>query len=371
MNRMNLSSYLKLQQPFLSKAVVEPAAYSNLLSIAEFLPPVADTILEFRLNRAVPDIDLSLCLKPSTPSYNAFIREKGSPFLCDPVWRRLINLMVSCTQPATLLQRSVDLFWLEFDAAGGAQEIPLPGYYIDVSGVDLKQRWASPLERADHFLRLAQEIHHLTLDLAMPDEQAEFLRHCLVRLPMETVVAYLGNMIPRGSSGIRFAVRGLQPATLRKYLQEVEWKGDVSALLGGLEGISSVAERVVFNFEVHAEMAARVDIESLMTPPNAVLGWPTLLDRFADRGYCSREKRDALLAWPGYLVYSGQSEWPDGLRQGMWFSGAMQPFFHRSINHLKLIYRPEQPFEAKVYLACQQLWMDVSTRNRKRVSIAQ
>lgn len=361
----NLASYFNLQQPYLPEDIADPGAFANLLKLSEALPPMASTVLEMRLNRPITDIDLSLCLDLDTPAYNFFLNGRHPSHHQHPLWLRLRALMAACASPGSLLRQSISKFWLEFDVSGPCDTLPIPGYYIDISNVDTKQLWQTAQKRPDYILQLAQQVHALTLDAEMPEAQSAYLKHCLTCLPENTVVAYLGNMIARGSCGTRFAVRGLQPAQAAKFLEQVNWRGDVDALLAGIDSIPEVAERVVFNFEADSELSDRIDIEFLVTPPNAATGWPLLLNRFVEKGYCSEEKFMALMQWPGYLTRSGQANWPMVMQQGSLFtSQRLQPYFHRAINHLKLIYRPAQPFEAKVYLSCQQMWLDVTPASR-------
>src|SRR5207253_6517620 len=79
--------------------------------------------------------------------------------------------------------------------------------------------------------------------------------------------------------------------------------------------------------------------------------WELFLDHLAAGGMCTPAKRDAILAWHGYLTpTSSPAPWPD-----RWLAAALlrslQEFgaFDRRISHVKITYRAGCPPPAQAY----------------------
>ena len=367
----NLAEFITLIEPHLPSLLAKPMVMDHVKAISKILPCTEGIVLECRLNRPDPSLDLSVCLVPASASYNYFTASPDKPYSLPPLvyhhplWSQLRALFNACAGENTFLKEAVSNLWLEFDINGTQTAVPIPGFFIDIHDVDLVQRSQSMPERAATKLKLAEESFRIALGREMPTMYRQNLQRCLELLPPNTVVAYFGNMLSRQSDVIRFAVRGLSPSQLRVYLQAVDWQGDAKQLLQYVDGVANIADQIVFNFEVGHTFSSRVDIECLIKPYRSAY-WSELLTFFVETDYCTEEKRQALLAWPGYSHKNNcQSVWPASFNTAdSFFAGAYQPVFQRTINHLKLIYRPQQPIETKAYLCLQQQWLDLTNKRK-------
>jgi ubiquinone/menaquinone biosynthesis C-methylase UbiE len=81
-----------------------------------------------------------------------------------------------------------------------------------------------------------------------------------------------------------------------------------------------------------------------------------------ERSLCTPAKRNSLLAWPGFSQKADNPElWPKNLSGGDLFLGAKAiSVFWRTINLIKIVYQPENPLEAKAYLAFGHRWFDTN-----------
>jgi hypothetical protein len=75
--------------------------------------------------------------------------------------------------------------------------------------------------------------------------------------------------------------------------------------------------------------------------------------------------REALLAYPGYVDEATRDvPWPAAVRRASQLLGGRSlSSFARSLRHVKLVYRPGEPLEAKAYLAGKHLWHTPASRS--------
>jgi hypothetical protein len=73
---------------------------------------------------------------------------------------------------------------------------------------------------------------------------------------------------------------------------------------------------------------------------------------------CTADKRDALLAYPGYVGENAEGiPWPRALRRASnLLGGRSLSIFIRSLHHVKVVYQPGEGLEAKAYLAVNHHW---------------
>ena len=80
---------------------------------------------------------------------------------------------------------------------------------------------------------------------------------------------------------------------------------------------------------------------------------------------CTADKREALLAYPGYVDEATRDmPWPAALRQASQLLGGRSlSTFVRSLHHVKIVYRPGEQLEAKAYLAGNHYWRTPASRS--------
>jgi hypothetical protein len=93
--------------------------------------------------------------------------------------------------------------------------------------------------------------------------------------------------------------------------------------------------------------------------------WNTFLDSLVRSGLCTADKREALLAYPGYADEDADGvPWPTALRRASQLLGRRSlSTLVRSPHHIKIVYRPGEPLEAKAYLAGNHHWHTPASRS--------
>jgi hypothetical protein len=220
--------------------------------------------------------------------------------------------------------------WLEFDLDGPVAGLPVPsiiaklgrgtdpGWILDVLWPALQGNPLRPSQREQ--VRAYQEA-----------------------IPPEGFLLYAFSLLSRPGGAVRMELFGLDPDGIAGYLDRiapstVERAREAAALLQD-------AERLHLSFDIVDEVLPRIGVEgSYPWLPRREPAWGTLLDRFVAAGLCAPEKRDALLAWPGYdTFWTAPASWPV---ETMGTHG----FCVRGLSHLKVVSRPDREMEAKGYL---------------------
>ena len=85
-----------------------------------------------------------------------------------------------------------------------------------------------------------------------------------------------------------------------------------------------------------------------------------VLDAFTTEGWCSEEKKAALLSWSGTLTPVDASEqWPaEFVVQSLTRNPAEFSHLFRTINHFKITWSDKNTIEAKSYLGFGHVWVD-------------
>jgi hypothetical protein len=284
----------------------------RLFSLAGDLPGDCFAILEARLGHGVAPVDLSIRLLEASQARHMAER-------------------VSAPHLRSFLARwpeGVRSVWLEFDL--DRELDPIPCAKLDAD--------ASPSWIADSLLPL---LHGRPLS----EGQRDRFLSCHREIPSPGRLLYVFSLLPRGIDAVRMEVYGLGIGDVQSYLGRIA--------PGSLPRVSEIAplwagvERLHLSFDIAPEgVLPRIGLEgSFPHLPRREPRWTELFGRLTERGLCSPEKRDAVLAWPGYETFwTAPAFWP------VEAVGA-RGFCVRGLSHVKVVCLPDREPEAKVYLS--------------------
>ena len=344
----SLTDTLDVLRPLLPPPLVSADAFARARAAVEHLrPEITDGIhFECRLHGRSARVDLILIVRPEDGALLAGPAARTPPGVPpgDRGWRRLAAFCRRWTASGSPLRELIDHVWLEYDvAAGGETGRPAPGVFC------LLRR---PRRAADP----ARELRRRTLTLveALTGRPASrVVRECLSaglgRLPADASVPYVGFMIGRRSPTIRLCIAKLP-------LAEAETYCAATAAVGGPE-VARIASRAALpdgaggrwyvpmlhlDVDERRGFLRRIGMERSFRQPCQLAGEMgaaerRLLDTLTAQDLCTREKRDALLTWPGCSVAM--------LGHELGWST-----FERRINHLKFVHEPGVGTETKGYL---------------------
>lgn len=345
----SMQDYLQIVTPYLHSDLVSPEALSHIQPLAQILPPSSPAGFECRLgeNQSRVDFETYLPLEPNLPEQ----------FLTHPTWQSLQKLYREWSLPTSVLRQVIQGIGLEFDIDGCLDDVPVPCIFLELKpiaaggGDELIETASSLLNR-----RLSAQ---LELNLKL----------CADYLPPGAFFTHLGAMLSRSSEeAIRVVVKGLTPEQLIDYLTQIGWTDPTNTFSALVPTLSEFVDYIMLSFDVGKRVYPRIGWEGYITASDQDRPQLQLfLDYLVAQELCTPSKRDALLAWNGFSQPSFAPElWPKNISWGDRFLGSRAvSLFSRWINHIKVVYQPGKPLEAKAYLGFAHAWFDPSLVTHK------
>jgi hypothetical protein len=361
-----LDAYLRVAAPHLSPQLISPEALADLQQIARQLPPASASGFECRLGQPEALADLGVRFL-ATDGSRAVLAGRGDPpgefalsRFTHPVWERLRHFGARWDEPGSRLAEEIGDIFLEFDVEGTPEQVPIPSFFIEYE------------RRAPRRLEVMEEALALLWGEPLAPAVRRRVVACREALPPGGQVSAVGAMFSRRFEGVRLCLHGLTRDTLPGYLERVGWPGTPAEWEPLLAAVAPRVERLALSLDVGGTVQPRLGVEchlaeSLQEADTA--RWAAVLEVLVARGLCLPAKQRALLDWVGHTHLRSRPEaLPDHLRAlSMGLGPRALPVFLRRINHVKLVFQPGRPPEAKAYLALLQRWLGQERRHGRYV----
>ncbi|HEY9608789.1 hypothetical protein [Allocoleopsis sp.] len=338
----SMADYLKVVTPHLHPELVSPEAMYYLQGLAQVLPPFSQAMLEFRLGVGQPEVDLSVFFHRRT-------LQLPDKFLTHFVWQSLEQFCREWVEPTSLLYRRVRYIGLEFDLHELPCKVPIPCVFL---------AWNQETVINNQSLI---EIALRLLNYSVSSKLESNLRLCVESLPKGAKVEHLGAMLSRPCQPLRVIMSDIPLKRVADYLIQIGWVDPTSKffdLLSSLENFGDILR--LLSFDIGNTIHPRIGLEFF--PKKSSLDesqWQLFLNYLIEIGLCSPGKKNALLTWPGLSQKADHLElWPKELTGGELLLGSRAfSIFWRTINHIKIVYQPGSPLEAKGYVMFGHQWV--------------
>lgn len=347
----SLAGTLDALRPHLPVALVSAAAFDRARAAVDHLEPEVTngTYFECRLQSGSPRVDLVVIVNLDGGRRLAATggRRSAGALHEPPGWGSLLALCRQWTTSDPALRDLIDHIWLEYDVEHGPsrhEAVPTaPGVFCSLRRSHRRACSAPALCR-----KVLSALEALTGRLASYTVR-ECLSDCCARLPLESGMPHVGFMAGRKVPAIRVCIAKLPAADAAHFLAATAGiGGGTVAEIVRLASLPDGPGGPLYIPMLHLDMderhgfVARVGMERqfpwiCQLTGRLGAGEHTLLDVLTARGLCTRDKRDALLEWPGRSVAMMPHE--------IWWS-----VVERRVNHVKFVYEPESGVEAKGYL---------------------
>ena len=264
-------------------------------------------------------------------------------------WQRILDFTLSWSDTESVLYNKVKCFWIEFDTAGNNSDIPIPSVFFGPAkpsrelGSNNPDQYDWLISSALPLLKgkISNEIHHNLFD-------------CISKIPLNSYVFQVGTMLSREPQNIRLFINKIEADQIIPYLLSIGWEEDPTDLITVIQEIDQFVDRYVISFDVTEQgVGQKIGIECSFDgePFDAVPQWQEFLNYLVDKGLCLPEKRDALLSYSGVDNTTMFTKPVEPLVSASSTKAYESCSSARFINHIKLVYRPEKPLEAKAYPA--------------------
>lgn len=351
-----LSRYMRLATPHLRSCLVSPEALSHIDQIACLLPPAGASGFECRLAEEAPRADLGARFARADggaaflAGHVGAVPASSEELFTNPPWQRLRGFGARWADSRDALHHAFEHIFFEFDVDGPPEAVPIPSFFLAFAK-DAGQR----LEAADEGMAILR-------GEPLSSSVRQRLSKCVDMLPPRADLYAVGAMLSRRFNGVRIDLSHLPPSSIPTYLEAVGWPGDIHEVEAMLRWLPPFYKDVEVALDVTEAVLPRLGVECHVyggNLPSAAASWREMLDILVERGLCLPSKRDALLAWLGHShAHSLGDAWPGDLRQRAKSLGPnVLSVLSRTINHIKLVYQPGRPVEAKAYITLLQTWL--------------
>lgn len=340
----SMQDYLKIVTPHLHPDLVSAAALSHIQPLAHILPAASLGGFECRLGEHRSAVDFHTLLP---------CLDRGLPesFLVDPAWQFLQDFYRHWASPNSSLRRDIEKIGLEFDISDRLPQVPIPCIF-----------WEFSEEMVINTQNLLKTIAQLQQPISPLLES--HLQLCVDSLPPGASIRHLGAMLSRSVKAIRVNVMGISPEQLSDYLRQIGWSDPTNTLPQLTSTLSNLGDIATLSFDIGDAVLPRIGLHCLVKNhldrdrPALASDWELFLDYLVAEKLCTPAKKNALLNWSGISHrLSDPDLWPGNISFGDRFLGYRAvSLFSRWLNHIKLVYQPGIPLEAKGYLGFGHLW---------------
>jgi hypothetical protein len=344
----SLAPMLDSVRSSLAAQLVSERAYRRLRTGMRQLPDALTSIIYFEARLHDSDA-IDLVIRVGEDAQSLLIgREWTGRGVAAPArhraWNRVRDLVQVWRQGGAQEASRIHHLWLEFDLESMASANALvPGVFACFG--ELPTADFTP-ERG-----FQQAMAALDALSGVPCSRAVRKRVSSVFsvLPDVAYVPYVGAMLGRADESVRICVLGVPAGQLFGFFSQLEstiWVREFQSLLAHLTETQPKGP-LHGAYIVHLDVAEggvwRVGVElacARLPQVRGVLEEHALLDRLVDMGLARADKCLALREWPGAAVARVPATSRDRV-------------VVRRLNHIKLVFRPDAPPEAKAYLAAQ------------------
>ncbi len=352
----SMQDYLKIISPHLHPDLVSPEALSYIQPLAQILPVSSLAGFECRLGANQSGVDFQVrfpCLDQNLPER----------FLTAPAWQFLQDFYQDWASPNSSLYQEIENIGLEFDLNGQLPQVPIPCIFLKFN--------QETVIDAQNLIKMTNRLLKFRVSPLLESN----LRRCADSLPTDATISHLGAMLSRPANAVRVNVKGISPEQLSDYLVQIGWSDPTNTFSTLTSTLSEFVDSIILSFDVGDTVLPRIGLECFLNnqpyeEPHEEPRWQLFLDYLVEAGLCTPAKKNAFLAWPGLSQKSSVPDlWPSNISFGDRFLGSRAfSIFWRRVSHIKLVYQPGVPLEAKGYLAFGHGWFapDVLTKKEQK-----
>lgn len=377
----SLEDYLRVVAPYISHQLISPESLAHIATIARFLPANVTSFLIFecRLGESQPRADFLLSVAASEIGREILAGRNSAvdlpeTLLTNPVWNRIRTFCSNWADPTSMLYEQTHSIWLEFDVVGLPAKVPIPSIFLGPKYIEPNLSNSTKFERITNPYQWVTETALRTLfSKPIPLSFEQKLFDCFDLLPTGACIFHIGAMLARQVDTVRVCITDIPPDKLLDYLSHLGWTGSISKLEAFILELSSWVDRVDLDLDVGDTILPKIGLECYFNlQPQFEPRWQLFLNRLVENGLCIPAKRDAILAYPGYFHERTNRElWPKNLLRASNLLGQrVSSIFIRQLNHIKFVYQPDSPIEAKAYLSAGHYWtyLQVHQETKENVS---
>ena len=279
------------------------------------------------------------------------------------IWNSVAKFCDCWTDSKSTLYRNVDNIWLEFDLDRDELNSPEPSFFFAPKDISTDKIRHSMIDFEKHWI--IDEALPILLNKSLDKYMKKQIKICFKSLPMEATIFQIGVMLPRQveSDTVRLCVDNIPKSKIFKYIIDIGWQERDNSIEKLFSEIFPLVDKIKLNFAVKDFIYPKLGFECYFDKqPKNSSKWKLFIKYLATKGLCTEEKAEALISWTGYTEAKNYSElWPESLAKA---SALVAPNFRstiaRTFHHIKIVYQPNRPLQAKAYLWFGHRWLSLN-----------
>lgn len=345
-----LDSYFELLESYIEPILISSDYVSAIRRVAGLFPSFVPNVFGFecRLSSNSQRTDFALNMTPEGSKLLArSLFEQSLPeiFRQNSKWSRVSRFFQEWGETNESPFADANCVWLEFDMDRLSPEELVPSVML----------FAYWLDNNDGKMVVHRPLSWLTgtaLPVLRGSPLPDYLERNFLRcfeLAMPALYFQVGTMLSRKTDVLRLCIFNITEDGITKFLSHIGWEGCLAEIEQAIADFANLVDSMCLHLDIGQIVYPRIGLELLYDnlhpwkrQPNKEIRWFQLFDRLVERGLCTPQKREALLAWPGYLQINQSS----GSQQT---NSSTDRLLLRGLQHIKIVFSQNQPPEAKAY----------------------
>ncbi|HUT00730.1 MAG TPA: hypothetical protein VMY59_10470 [Candidatus Thermoplasmatota archaeon] len=353
---LNAAQYLSSVESYISEELVSPQNYTEIKKLASYFNERITSFFGFetRLNNCDGQSDYLFAvssLREEREKLAGLFTHGKLPqsFRSKKEWQNIEKFVTTWTDPHSILYNNIRGLWFEFDIVGDRSQVPIPCVFLHTVPLSINNS-----ESTQECTWLTHFALPLLIGQPLSQNVERNTMEAIQRLPEAVTVFQVGVMLSRATAGVRLVLNKIKPAQIIPYLKTLGWSENDDRLSSLIKELEHYVTSIVLHINIGEKgVDPKIGLECSFYPHlyNFETKWSVFLNYLVKNGLCRPEKKNALLHLPG----AEREDMTDDFNLKSYvtntrlldndFSSALV----RYISHIKLVYMPDHPIEAKVY----------------------
>lgn len=356
--------FLSSIEPYISETLISGQNYTEIKNLASHFNGGVTSFFGFESRLTSPEAQSDYLFAISSKrgereTIAHLIRDGQLPdsFTRQPEWQRVRDFILEWADPNSVLYNTVLGLWFEFDMDGSTEKSPVPSIFLhtitfksDSLGDTNKIHW------------LTHQALPLVIGQPLSEKIEQRLIQCIQNLPREANITQFGLMLSRSAQGLRIVVNRIQPKEILPYLETLGWSSGTDDLSSLLTELEKQVTRFSLNIDILENgIGPKIGIECSYYPHlhdqyELEPRWIAFFDYLVKKNLCLKEKRDGLIDFLPEGKYQeaheDDSQIPLTIATKISQNASMTQLM-RQMGHIKIVYQPNRPLEAKGYFGAR------------------
>ena len=355
----NTVDYLDFIEKYVPEDLISQNNFSQLKNIAgNFSGDLTSYFgFESRLGSSKAKVDFSFAVSSKRGEREALVNlitKNNLPdtFYMHPEWQQLSNFTLVWMDPNSILHDKVLGVWFEFDE-DSFFETSVPCVFINT--IPIK---TCSINAISQYNWLTDVAIPLLIGHRLSKKMEEQLFDCIQKMPPRASIFQVGTMLSRSTYGLRLVINRIRSNQIIPYLKSIGWSDESEGLSSFIEELEKYVTRFVLHIHINGKVDPKIGVECSFYSGSGgrKKDWSDFLSYLVEKGLCLPEKQNSLLHFTGVELeditndYDLDSFIPSVKLPDDGYSRASVRF----ISHIKIVYQPGHPLEAKAYLGVRE-----------------